>query len=139
MSVGGKESRMYKQQEDLVLMVDGRPVGFVRDFQAVGTAAEDQEDDFPAKRLPDTQAAFQPLEPLAFYENLALRREAMEEKKTQLCPYKKAVEREYNPSTGKAIVHERFEVCAQSRCMAYEGGKCSRLEAKRNERPEPGK
>lgn len=38
----------------------------------------------------------------------------------RLCPFKKAVTKEYNPQTGRTELHERFEVCAGSRCMAYE-------------------
>lgn len=49
----------------------------------------------------------------------------MEERK--LCPFKKTVDRETNGFTGKQTMHERFEVCAGSRCMAYSKGKCLRL------------
>ena len=50
----------------------------------------------------------------------------------KLCPFKKAVDREYSPVTGKTTLHERFEVWAQHRCMAYRSGKCLRLEGKRH-------
>lgn len=36
-----------------------------------------------------------------------------------LCPFKKAVTKEYNPQTGKVILRERFEPCAGPRCTAY--------------------
>ena len=49
----------------------------------------------------------------------------MEERK--LCPFKRTVDRETNGFTGKQTMHERFEVCAGSRCMAYSKGKCLRL------------
>lgn len=44
-----------------------------------------------------------------------------------LCPFKRTVDRETNGFTGKQTMHERFEVCAGSRCMAYSKGKCLRL------------
>lgn len=49
----------------------------------------------------------------------------MEERK--LCPFKKTTDREANGFTGKQTIHERFEVCAGSRCMAYSRGTCLRL------------
>ncbi len=52
----------------------------------------------------------------------------------KLCPYKKTVEREYSGKNGRYTLHERFEVCAGERCMAYRKGpfdsksQCLRLE-----------
>lgn len=52
----------------------------------------------------------------------------------KLCPFKKCIDRDYNGKTGKTVMHERFEVCAGERCMAYEKGRfedtgrCKRLE-----------
>ena len=43
----------------------------------------------------------------------------MKEKKT-LCPFKKAINIEYNPTTGRKEMHERFEECAGERCMAFQ-------------------
>lgn len=53
------------------------------------------------------------------------RKPAKEEKK--LCPFKKTTDLEYNGYNSKKTVHERFEVCAGERCMAYSKGKCLRL------------
>lgn len=39
--------------------------------------------------------------------------------KEKLCPFKKTTERETNPFNGRETIHERFEVCAGKRCMAY--------------------
>lgn len=50
----------------------------------------------------------------------------MEEQK--LCPFKKSTDRETNGFTAKQTIHERFEVCAGTRCMAYSRGKCLRLQ-----------
>ena len=53
-------------------------------------------------------------------------------KDERLCPFKKTAELERNPSTGRETTHERFEVCAGERCMAYQrdpihGDYCQRL------------
>ncbi len=45
----------------------------------------------------------------------------------KLCPFKKTVDRECI-SPKKVTLHERFEVCAGERRMAYVRGKCLRLE-----------
>ena len=54
----------------------------------------------------------------------------MKEKKT-LCPFKKAINIEYNPTTGRKEMHERFEECAGERCMAFQrkgfSDECRRL------------
>ena len=53
------------------------------------------------------------------------------EKQSQLCPFKKIIERDYSGRTGKATINERFAPCAGNRCMAYimarHGGGCRRL------------
>lgn len=55
-----------------------------------------------------------------------------EEPKSKLCPFKKIVERDYNPHTGKGTYNERFAPCAVERCMAYRTGcRCARLEAQK--------
>ncbi len=51
------------------------------------------------------------------------------EKKSRLCPYKKIIEQSYNGLTGAYTTNERFAPCAGERCMAYNSGKCRRLEA----------
>ena len=53
-------------------------------------------------------------------------------KDERLCPFKKTAEAEYNDKTGRKTIHERFEVCAGERCMAYQrdplhGDYCQRL------------
>lgn len=56
--------------------------------------------------------------------------EKRNDKETHFCPFKKAVSVEYNGTTGRKELHERFEECAGFRCMAYlPGGRCMRLEA----------
>lgn len=57
----------------------------------------------------------------------------MGDQKKRLCPFKRAITREFDPKTGKAEVHERFEVCAGDRCMAFRPGivdRCLRLEVR---------
>lgn len=49
--------------------------------------------------------------------------------KGRLCPFKKIIERDYGPKTGRATINERFAPCAGDRCMAYSHGQCRRLEA----------
>ncbi len=55
--------------------------------------------------------------------------------KKKLCPFKKAVERDYNGHRGSTTLKERFEPCAGERCMAFKGagksGYCKRLEPDR--------
>lgn len=59
--------------------------------------------------------------------------------KEKLCPFKKTTERERNPVTGRETIHERFEVCAGKRCMAYndsfsvKASRCLRLEGSKAE------
>ena len=51
------------------------------------------------------------------------------EKESRYCPFKKAVSVEYNSTTERKEMHERFEECAGIRCMAWTpGGRCKRLE-----------
>ena len=40
-------------------------------------------------------------------------------KDTLFCPFKKTVTVDYNPTTGKKEISERFAPCAGKRCMAY--------------------
>ena len=63
--------KVYKQKDTLVLLVDGVPVGFVRDIQGADATAEVQMEDIPAKELMDIKAAFQPLKPLVFTYKLS--------------------------------------------------------------------
>lgn len=51
------------------------------------------------------------------------------EKESRFCPFKKAVSVEYNATTGRKEMHERFEECAGERCMAYDfRGLCKMME-----------
>lgn len=52
-----------------------------------------------------------------------------ERKQKPLCPFKKVVEKDYSPRTGKTTIMERFDVCAGERCMAYRGNHCLRVES----------
>lgn len=40
-------------------------------------------------------------------------------KRTKLCPFRKAVDRETNGITGKTVERERFQPCVGKKCMAY--------------------
>ena len=46
------------------------------------------------------------------------------------CPYKKSTKREvsYSCISRTEITTERFGWCSEKKCMAYENGRCKRLE-----------
>lgn len=46
------------------------------------------------------------------------------------CPYKKSTKREvsYSWISRTEITTERFGWCSEKKCMAYENGRCKRLE-----------
>ena len=51
---------------------------------------------------------------------------------TRFCPFKKAQTKEYNQETGLTETHERFEVCAGERCVAYcAGRRCALSESRK--------
>ena len=52
-------------------------------------------------------------------------------KEERLCPFKITTVKERNQLTGEETTHQRFEVCAGERCMAYGHGykpTCLRIE-----------
>jgi hypothetical protein len=51
------------------------------------------------------------------------------------CPYKKSTKREvgYSWTSRTEITTERFGWCSEKKCMAYNNGRCKRLEREENQ------
>ena len=51
------------------------------------------------------------------------------------CPYKKSTKREvsYSWTSCTEITTERFGWCSEKKCMAYNNGRCKRLEREENQ------
>lgn len=54
------------------------------------------------------------------------------ESEKKFCPYKRQIEVDYR--NGKRRVQEKFTRCSGSKCMAYSGGDCLRLEEAKRKR-----